>query len=100
MHTTELLLLEDDEFKYVPFPHINLISSNGQVYIPMTIWIASVDLADYHGIYLKCHMLPSADFFEKFSATCSEHYGLDAVQYFTVPGLAWDAALRMSRVSP
>ena len=37
--------------------------------------------------------------FEKFRATCSEHYGLDAAHYYTATGLAWNAALRMSRVS-
>ena len=37
--------LEDDEFKVVrnPFPHTNLISSNGNVSNPITTWIASPD---------------------------------------------------------
>ena len=39
-----------------------------------------------------------ADFFEKFRATCLEFYSLDPVHYYTTPGLAWDAALRMSPV--
>ena len=40
-----------------------------------------------------------ADCFEKFRATCSGHYGIDDVHYYAAPGLAWDAALRMSHVS-
>ena len=56
-------------------------------------------LADYHDIYLKCDVLLLAHFFEKFRASCLAHYSLDAVHYYTAPGLAWDAALKMSRVS-
>ena len=39
-----------------------------------------------------------ADFFEKFRKTGLEFYSLDPLHYYTTPGLAWDAALRMSRV--
>ena len=39
-----------------------------------------------------------ADFFEKFPQTCLEFYSLDPLHYYTTPGLAWDAALRMSHV--
>ena len=37
-------------------------------------------------------------FFEKFRQTCLEFYNLDPLHYYTTPGLAWDAALRMSHV--
>ena len=49
-------------------------------------------MTEYHDIYLKCDVLLSSDFFEKFRAP---HL---AVHYYTARGLAWDAALRMSRV--
>ena len=39
-----------------------------------------------------------ADFFDKFRRTCLELYSLDPLHYYTTPGIAWDAALRMSRV--
>ena len=39
-----------------------------------------------------------ADFFERFRRTCLDYYKLDPLHYYTTPGLAWDAALRMSRV--
>ena len=55
-------------------------------------------MVDYHHIYLQLDVLLLADFFEKFCTTCLEYYSLDLVQYYTTPGLAWDAALRMSRV--
>ena len=65
------------------------------------VWAAfeCESMADYHDIYLKCDVLLLADFFENFHAICLAHYSLDAVHYYTVPGLAWDAALKMSGVS-
>ena len=55
-------------------------------------------MADYHSIYLQLDVLLLADFFEKFHKTCLGFYHFDPIQYYTTPGLAWDAALRMSRV--
>ena len=52
-------------------------------------------LVDYHDIYLQLDVLLLADFFEKFRTTCLEYYSLDPIHYYTTPGLAWDAALRM-----
>ena len=56
-------------------------------------------MAEYHDIYLKCDVLLLTNFFEMFRATCLVHYCLDAVHYYTAPGLAWDPALRMTHVS-
>ena len=56
-------------------------------------------MADYHHIYLKYDVLLLADFFEKVRTSCLAHYSLDAVHYYTAPGLAWDAALKMTHVS-
>ena len=55
-------------------------------------------IADYHDIYLKLDVLLLADFFERFRRICLEFYSIDTIHYYTTPGLAWDAALRMSRV--
>ena len=56
-------------------------------------------MGDYHETYLQLDVLLLADFFEKFRRTRLEFYKLDPVHYYTTPGLAWDAALRMSRVT-
>ena len=56
------------------------------------------NLGDYHDVYLKTDVLLLTDFFEKFRETCMNNYGLDAVHYYSAPGLAWDAALKMSKV--
>ena len=55
-------------------------------------------MANYYDIYLQLDVLLLADFFEKVCTTCLEYYSLDPVHYYTTPGLAWDAALRMSCV--
>ena len=53
---------------------------------------------NYHDVYLKTDVVLLADFFEKFRETCMENYGLDAAHYYSAPGLAWDASLKMTGV--
>ena len=36
--------------------------------------------------------------FEKFIFTCLKYYNLDPCHYFSVPGLAWDAMLKITGV--
>ena len=55
-------------------------------------------IADCDDVYLQLDVLLLVDFFEKFRRTCLDFYSLDPLHYYTTPGLAWDAALRMSRV--
>ena len=56
-------------------------------------------IRDYHDFYLKTDVTLLADFFEKFRTTCLDSYGLDAANYFSTPGLALDAALKISGVT-
>ena len=56
-------------------------------------------LGDYHDIYLQLDVLLLTDVFETFRKTCFNYYKLDPVHYYTTPGLAWDAALRMSKIT-
>jgi hypothetical protein len=55
-------------------------------------------IGDYHDLYLKSDVLLLADVFEEFRSVCLENYKLDPAWYFTAPGLAWDAALKESKV--
>ena len=55
-------------------------------------------MADYHVIYLQLDVLQLADLFEKLYTTRLGFYSLDPIHYYTTPGLAWDAVLRISRV--
>ena len=54
-------------------------------------------LQDYHDIYLKSDVLLLADVFESFRKMCLNHYQLDPCHYYTAPGLAWDACLKLTK---
>ena len=43
-------------------------------------------------------MILLADVFETFRDLCMINYELDPAWYYTAPGLAWDAALKMTKV--
>ena len=53
---------------------------------------------DYHELYNETDALLLADVFENFRDLCLKIYGLDPVYYFTAPGLAWDACLKMTDI--
>ena len=55
-------------------------------------------MGDCHDHYLKKDVLLMADVFEKFINTCLKLFGLDPCDYFSSPGLVWDAMLKMTGV--
>lgn len=55
-------------------------------------------LGDYLELYNQSDVLLLADVFENFRDVCSNNYGLDPAWYYTAPGLAWDAALKITEV--
>ena len=56
------------------------------------------NMNDYHDHYLKKGVLLLADVHEKFIDTCLKYYVLDPCHYFSVPGLIWDAMLKMTGI--
>ena len=56
------------------------------------------NLEDYHNLYNQVDVLLLTDVFENFRDICIKNYNLDPAHYYTAPGLAWDAALKVTDV--
>ena len=56
-------------------------------------------LGDYHDLYLKTDANLLADVFEQFRKNCLKTYKLDPANYYTSPGLSWDALLKKTNVN-
>ena len=54
---------------------------------------------EYLELYNITDVLLLADVFENFRDICLKNYGLDPVYYYTAPGLAWDACLKMTKIN-
>ena len=53
---------------------------------------------DYHNLYNRVDVLLLTDVFENFRDICIKNYNLDPAHYYTAPGLASDAALKLTEV--
>ena len=68
------------------------ISDEGHEHAKQVWYIMEEKTLDcYHDTYLRTDALLLADVFETL---CLSHYKLDLVQFYTVPGLAWQALLK------
>ena len=55
-------------------------------------------MGNNHDLYLKTGVLLLADVFEIFINTCLDYYRPDPCHYVSVPGLSWDAMLKMTEM--
>lgn len=56
------------------------------------------NMLDYSNLYLKTDVMLLTDVFENFRGVCIKTYDLDPAQYYTAPGLSWDAMLKYTKV--
>ncbi|KAK3103044.1 hypothetical protein FSP39_016008 [Pinctada imbricata] len=56
------------------------------------------NLGEYHDLYMETDVHLLADVFENFRTLCLNKYDLDPAHFYTSPGLAWQAALKMTGV--
>lgn len=56
------------------------------------------NLGEYSDLYLKPDVLLLTDGFENFRNVTIETHKTDPTHYFTAPGMAWDAMLRLTNV--
>ena len=55
-------------------------------------------LGEFHDVYLKTDVLLLAAVFENFRETSLKNFRIDPCHYFSVPGLSWNAALKLTKV--
>ena len=74
--------------------------SDGNYEHALEVWktFEMKNLEDYHNLYNRVDVLLLADVFENFRDICIKNYNLDPAHYYTAPGLAWDAALKVTEV--
>ena len=56
------------------------------------------DLGEYHDLYIQSNTLLLDDVFEYFRNMCLEIYEPDPPNSFSAPGLAWQAAIKKTKV--
>ena len=56
------------------------------------------NVGEYHDLYLRSDILLLSDVFENFRKTCLQYYKLDPCHYFSLPGLSFDAMLKMTDI--
>ena len=92
----EQLPTKEDFFSILNNEHITDEDYNHALKVWKTFSLKN--MGEYHDLYLTSDILLLADVFENFRKTCLEYYKLDPCHYFTSPGLAWDAMLKMTKI--
>ena len=56
------------------------------------------NLEEYHDLHVQCDTFLLADVFKNFRNMCLDEYGLDPANFLSVPGLAWQACLKKTKL--
>ena len=55
-------------------------------------------MREYTELYLLSDVLLLADVFESFRKNIYDEHKLECLHYYTLPGLSWDIALKLTKV--
>ncbi|XP_065639613.1 uncharacterized protein LOC136072342 [Hydra vulgaris] len=84
-----------------PYEWVDSIDNDEDYSHAQTVWkdFYCKTFRDYHNLYsVSDVLLLIADVFENFRDVCMKNYKLDPAWYYTSPGLAWDAALKETKI--
>ena len=97
-----------DKFKETTLPPIEVIYSklnmsgisNQDYKHTCKVWskFGIRNLGEYHDLYQCMDVILLAKVFKAFRKVCLDNYGLDPSHFYTVPGLAWKACLKKTRI--
>ena len=75
------------------------ISSNNYQHA-QRVWkeVRTLNLGEYHDLYLKTVVVLLANMYEVFRDTCLQHYKLDPAHFYMSPGSAWKACLKCTGI--
>ena len=93
----ETLLPEKEDF----YSHLNMEDITDADYAQakrVSKDFETENLGQYHDLYVHSDTLLLADEFENFRNMCLKIYELDLAKFLSAPGLAWQAALKMTKV--
>lgn len=93
----ELNPIPQDKF-YNKLNKANLSDDDYHQYLAVCHTMGTRTLQDYLELYLKVDILILADVFEEFRKFSMENHNLDPCHYSTLPGLSWEACLKMTKV--
>ena len=93
----ETLLPEKEDF----YSHLNMEDITHADYAPTKAVCKDFEiknLGEHHDLYVQNDTLLLVDVFENFQNMCLKIYELDSTKKFSAPGLAWQAALKQTKV--
>ena len=80
--------------------NLESISDEGYAYVKK-VWnvLETKNRGAYHDLYVQSDSLLLADVFKNFRDKCIEIYELDPADFWSAPGLAWQACLKKTKVN-
>lgn len=85
-----------EKLQVLTYDEIKLFSFNINYEHAQRVWkyYKCKTFKEYHDLYLTWDVLLLADIFENFRKNIWDDFGMEALQYYSLPGLSWDCMLK------